>query len=748
MMESPQKQKRQLSAILFADIEGYTALMQKDETLASAQLKKFQKEVAGIVEDHNGEVINFYGDGALCVFKNPLYAVQCAISLQSKFAEDPKIPVRIGIHMGTVVFEEDKVFGNSVNIASRVESIGVPGSILISKKVRDEIKNHPEIATQSLGKFEFKNVDDGMEVFAVSKEGLIVPNRNDLHGKFKTQNKDRKPALMVGIIAVGLIIAVIVFFKLGLAMESNVILLDEREVLAEDIRDKKVAVMVFKNQTMDASLDAFGMMASDWITQGLIEHTEAKVISGANQTDNVQLATMGPTEFAKSTKAEYVIEGRYYLRESSFLIHANLIDGSTGEVIFALNPPLEGSIDDPMPLLKDLQQGLLSYWILKDEKWVGKDPPKFEAYQEYLKSLDTWQTDQKITEKHLRRAFEMDSTYYSAILKLAVNYFNFGEREKGDSCIQFLKKKKEHLSKFEKMRFDAVSLRVINGRKEKIQQAQIYERMQEEFGMYASNAVQDYSFTNYAQKATEVYEKYYDTNNIGDKANSQRYFGHFLESKLALGLEQEVVEILENMQSPVLFVNVAMCHLIALTRIGDMEKVDYYLTKYEDQNIQNRFGMTMQPGRLLSDVCQELYVSDKLDLLDQYAKRPFVFDENSPGYSQSWGYHLALLFFNKRYDECLAITRSFSDDYAKVMEVLVLSKMGKDIDFEVDITNKYGLAMIEVAKGNKKEAFDLLVQSHEDGMPFVYATFHNDFTLKDLKGYPPFEEFIKPKEID
>ena len=125
------------------------------------------------VTTHQGRIVNFYGDGALCIFQNPVEALYAAMELQLGFQQTPVIPVRMGLHSGTVVTEGDKVYGDSINIASRIESVGLPGAVLISKKMRDEIKNQPEFRFTSLGNFEFKNVDEPIELFALSNEMCI-----------------------------------------------------------------------------------------------------------------------------------------------------------------------------------------------------------------------------------------------------------------------------------------------------------------------------------------------------------------------------------------------------------------------------------------------------------------------------------------------------------------------------------------------------------------------------------------------
>lgn len=200
----PSSTTRKLAAVLFADIAGFTSLMQKDETLASTLLKRFQNELTEKVSNHNGSIVNFYGDGALCTFQNPLEAMRCAIEVKSNFQSfgklrtgQPKVPVRMGIHSGTVVEEGDKVYGDSVNLASRIESMGIAGAILFSQQVRNELKNQPNSQMQSLGRFEFKNVEEPMEVFALANEGFAVPKADEMEGKLKVTKPKNKENQMV-----------------------------------------------------------------------------------------------------------------------------------------------------------------------------------------------------------------------------------------------------------------------------------------------------------------------------------------------------------------------------------------------------------------------------------------------------------------------------------------------------------------------------------------------------------------------
>jgi adenylate cyclase len=188
-------QNRQLVAIMFTDIQGYTAMMQHDEGLAIKIRERHRKIFNNTTEKYDGEILQYYGDGTLSIFTSTIDAVKCAIKMQREFQKEPVIPVRIGIHSGDIIHSNDEIIGDSVNIASRIESLAVPGSIFVSDKVYDEIKNQSSIETQSLKTFEFKNVDKPIEVFAISNKGLVLPDLDDINnqsGKAKFKSKKKK----------------------------------------------------------------------------------------------------------------------------------------------------------------------------------------------------------------------------------------------------------------------------------------------------------------------------------------------------------------------------------------------------------------------------------------------------------------------------------------------------------------------------------------------------------------------------
>lgn len=180
---------RKLEAILFADIEGFTAMMEEDELLALKLREKFENKLQELIVNPDARIVQFNGDGALCSFTSTVEAVKTAISLQLAMITDPSVPLRIGIHTGDVMVDGNKIYGDSVNIASRIESFAQKGSILISGRVYDDIKNQKEIQAVQLGFYSLKNVNALTEIYAVSNPGIKIPNTKSLEGKGEKKNR-------------------------------------------------------------------------------------------------------------------------------------------------------------------------------------------------------------------------------------------------------------------------------------------------------------------------------------------------------------------------------------------------------------------------------------------------------------------------------------------------------------------------------------------------------------------------------
>ena len=178
-----ERKVRQLAAVMFADIVGYSAIMQGDEQAASLLRARHREVVGQEHERYGGRIVMYYGDGVLSVFASAVEAVECAIAMQRQLGTGNAVPLRIGLHLGDIVWDDTEVYGDGVNVAARIESLGIAGAILLSGKVADEIRNHIHIPVRSLGLFELKNIKESMEVFAVAADGIVVPEGHSLAGK-------------------------------------------------------------------------------------------------------------------------------------------------------------------------------------------------------------------------------------------------------------------------------------------------------------------------------------------------------------------------------------------------------------------------------------------------------------------------------------------------------------------------------------------------------------------------------------
>ena len=181
---------RMLSAVMFSDMFGYTALMQEDETNAKASRDRYRKVLEENVAKHQGKILQYYGDGALTVFSSAIESALCAVEIQKELSISPKVPLRMGIHSGDIVYDGDGAYGDGVNIASRIESLAVPGSVLISERIFDDIKNHSSISTEFLGAFNLKNVKAPVKIYALSNPELNIPSVQQLKEKTGFEEKN------------------------------------------------------------------------------------------------------------------------------------------------------------------------------------------------------------------------------------------------------------------------------------------------------------------------------------------------------------------------------------------------------------------------------------------------------------------------------------------------------------------------------------------------------------------------------
>src|SRR5260370_40840039 len=168
--------KRRLTAVLLADVVGYSRLMSVDEEGTHIRLGDcIERLIEPTVSTYRGRLARSKGDGLLVEFDSAVDAVRCAVDIQRRLADaaadgDDKLELRIGINSGDVIVDEHDVYGNSVNIASRIEGLAEPGGIYVTEAVRDQLLGHPGLCLQGLGERRVKNNDRPIRVYRVTGE--------------------------------------------------------------------------------------------------------------------------------------------------------------------------------------------------------------------------------------------------------------------------------------------------------------------------------------------------------------------------------------------------------------------------------------------------------------------------------------------------------------------------------------------------------------------------------------------------
>src|SRR4029077_2360598 len=216
-------EQRRLAAIMFTDMVGYSALSQRDEKLAQELLEEHRRLLREIFPRFHGTEIKTIGDAFLVEFNSALEAAQCAIEIQRALghrnhdvAPDRRIELKIGIHIGDVVHRGGDVYGDGVNIASRIEPIAGPGGICVSMDVERQIRNAVETRFEKLAPIELKNISVPMELFRIvlpwerqpaaagkSEMGNLKSEIGEKHRSFSIKTVTRAGILIVIAIALG-----------------------------------------------------------------------------------------------------------------------------------------------------------------------------------------------------------------------------------------------------------------------------------------------------------------------------------------------------------------------------------------------------------------------------------------------------------------------------------------------------------------------------------------------------------------
>ena len=355
---------------------------------------------------------------AFAAFSSTTEALRCAIEMQQQFQHEPKVPLRIGLHVGEIFFEEEKVLGDGVNVASRIQSLGQANTILFSKEIFDKIRNQSEFKSVSVGSFEFKNVDEPMQVFALANEGLKVPEKKEISGKLKGTNKKSSTKTWLSLLATIVALAFATFFILNYTK-------DKKEY-AE--KDKSVVVLPFENYTDDHENEGLINGITEEITTQLAKISDIKVI-GRTSAVLYKKSKKPLDEIAELLGVSAYLEGSVQKVGNKVRITAQLIDAKTQEHIWA--DSYVRDLHDIFSMQSEVAEQIASKLHVKlteeQKDRINKSPTtNIEAYRFYRKGRSFWDKRTKESfdsaEANYKHAIDLDPDYALAYSGLADLY--------------------------------------------------------------------------------------------------------------------------------------------------------------------------------------------------------------------------------------------------------------------------------------------------------------------------------------
>ena len=367
-------QSRQLAAIMFTDIAGYTAMMQADEQKTVAVIKHYNATLEKLVRQHEGQVLNYYGDGSLCIFHSATDAANCSIALQDEMKKAPVVPLRIGLHIGEVFFEDAKALGDGVNVASRVQSLGNANTILVSAEFYDKIKNNSTFTSVSLGNFNFKNVARPLQVFALTNPGLSVPHRKNMEGKIASKTSPKK-IFLVSLLILIFVAAGYFYYNTFIADKS-----------VTKPKDKSIAVLPFTDMSPAKDQEYFSDGLSAELITALAKIPDLKV-AGRTSSFSYKGVNKNLEAIGNELRVSTILEGSLRKSGNQLRITAQLINTDDGFNIWSDSYEVE--LTDIFSVQDKITKSIitaLNVHLLKSKEPVATASTSPDAYSNYLKA--------------------------------------------------------------------------------------------------------------------------------------------------------------------------------------------------------------------------------------------------------------------------------------------------------------------------------------------------------------------------
>ena len=330
-----QKVKRKLSAIFSADVKGYSRLMGEDEILTVRTIEDYRKTMAAIIQQHHGRVIDSPGDNLLAEFASVVDAVQSAVEIQKilkakniELPEQRRMEFRIGINLGDVIEEGDRIYGDGVNITARIEGLADPGGICLSGSAYEQIENKLALGYEYLGKHSVKNIAKPVKVYKIPLEPRAIRKKKPGMRRWK-----KAAVVVVALIVLGAIAGVV--WKFYLSSSKTPLKVASVERMAFPLPKKpSIAVLPFDNLSGDPNQDYIADGISENIISALSKISEMLVIA-RNSTFTYKGKPVKVQQVAEELGVRYVLEGSAQKIGDRVRITAQLIDATTGHHLWS-----------------------------------------------------------------------------------------------------------------------------------------------------------------------------------------------------------------------------------------------------------------------------------------------------------------------------------------------------------------------------------------------------------------------------
>jgi len=432
-MSPEQKTTRKLSAVLSADVKGYSLLMSDDEAFTIQTLKEYRNIMSKYIEQHNGRVVDAPGDNMLAEFSSAVDAVQCAVDIQKALKDkndslpnDKRLEFRIGVNIGDIVQDGDRIYGSGVNVAARIEGLSDPGGVCISRNTYGHIKDKLKLGYEYLGQHEVKNIKDPVNVYKV------LLNPEDV-GKLigKKPERPKKKWILPVVIVTAIILTSIVWYFYQNTMKPD-IEPASMEKMALPLPDKpSIAVLAFTNMSGEKEQEYFCDGLSEGIINGLAK-TDRLFVIARNSTFTYKGKPAKVKQVAEDLGVRYVLEGSIQKAGDRVRITAQLIDALTGRHLFSERYDRE--LKDILNLQDEITMKVLTAIQVKLTVGEGalvfsKGTNNFDAYLKVLQAREHkggTMNKERVEDamQLLEEAIALDPEYSYAYSILSTAYFD------------------------------------------------------------------------------------------------------------------------------------------------------------------------------------------------------------------------------------------------------------------------------------------------------------------------------------